>query len=183
MATENEARQILPSDGNPQTPAQTPAPEAPKEPAKIETTEAPAENADSLPEWARKSLNKANTEAASYRTQLREAQEALAKAKAPEDFEKIQQALAETQHRLTIRDHTEGIPKEVVEAEWVSWPRDEEGVKKVAAQLRSFVAAQTAGETPKVGGELAGGLNPQSNGKAEELDPAVLAKRYSRRYR
>lgn len=42
---------------------------------------------DELPEWARKELSRVRDEAASRRTQLREAQEALAKAKSPEDIE------------------------------------------------------------------------------------------------
>ena len=56
----------------PPTPA-TPAPPAAVDPA------APTENLDELPEWARKSLSKANTEAAKYRTAAQEAKEAAEK--------------------------------------------------------------------------------------------------------
>lgn len=40
----------------------------------------------SLPEWARAAIKRGNDEAASYRTQLREAQGKLAEAKTPEDI-------------------------------------------------------------------------------------------------
>lgn len=41
---------------------------------------------DDLPEWARKKLTSANSEAANYRVQLRDAQASLAKAKTIEEF-------------------------------------------------------------------------------------------------
>ena len=144
----------------------------------VENTEAGQQNqADELPEWARKSLEKANKEAANYRTQLREAQEALTKAKSPEDFEAVTAQLAEAQRQLTIREHTEGIPADVVNAEWVNWPSDADGIKKTAESLRAFVARQPAGDdVPTQGGQLQGGLNPQTSGTQVELNPDTLAR-------
>ena len=177
---------ILPNDAPPAAPANvtTAQVEKTREPQPpLDPKEADENNVDSLPEWARKSLNKANTEAASYRTQLREAQEALAKAKSPEDFAKINEQLVAANHKLMIRDHADGLPKEIVEAEWVTWPADENGIKTVAASLRALVANQAAQTPPAQGGELAGGLNPNTNGLKEDLDPDALAKRFSRRSR
>ena len=130
---------------------------------------------DELPEWARESLKKANAEAASYRTQLREAQQNLSQAKTPEEFAAIQTTLAEVQTRLLIRDYTEGLPKEVIEAPYISWPSDEDGIKAVAEQLRAFVSQKAEGEAPQTGGALSGGLNPMSQDQPENLDPAYLA--------
>lgn len=134
---------------------------------------------DELPEWARKSLDKANKEAASYRTQLRDAQEALSKAKSPEDYEALSSKLLEVERQLVIRDNTEGIPSEVVNAEWVNWPTDAEGIKKTAESLRAFVARQASQDdaTPREGGSLQGGLNPSTSGTAVDLDPASLARK------
>lgn len=62
-----------PAAAEPTTP---PAPAAPSEP-----DPAPAEeNVDELPEWARKSLTKANSEAAKYRTAAQEAKDAAERA-------------------------------------------------------------------------------------------------------
>lgn len=53
-------------------------------------------NVDELPEWARKALSKANSEAASYRTKLREVEPLAAKARELEESQKTeQQKLAE----------------------------------------------------------------------------------------
>lgn len=139
------------------------------------------ETVDNLPDWARKSLTKANEEAAKYRTELREAQSNLAKAKTQEEFEtavaELNGKIASLERSLLIRDNTEGLPKEIVEAEWVTWPDTEEGVKKVADDLRKLVAAQATGSTPPVG-QLKGGLNPETNGQPQDdMDPASLAKR------
>ncbi|MCQ9385123.1 hypothetical protein [Brevibacterium moorei] len=56
---------------------------------------------DDLPEWARKRIEKANKEAASYRTQLRETQEKLKDAKTPEE---IQALSAEFAEQLKVKD-------------------------------------------------------------------------------
>ena len=148
-------------------PEETPANEAPKD------NENPEPNQeDELPEWARKKLQKANNEAASYRTQLREAQSSLASAKTPEEFEAIAAKLAATEHQLLVRDHTAGLPTELVTASWVSWPTDEEGVKKVAAELRALAASQQDPAPGAIqGGDLQGGLNPSGGDKLDEVDP------------
>lgn len=68
-----------------QTP-ETPAPTAP------EAQEQPTQDVNSLPEWARSSLEKANREAATYRTKLREVEPLAAKAR---ELEEAQQTEAE----------------------------------------------------------------------------------------
>lgn len=181
MPTENEdtsnPRPALPSDV-------APIEEQPKVDEVKENEEPQEGDIDSLPGWARKSIEKANSEAASFRRQLREVQESLAKDKTPEQIQKLSDELAAANRKLIIRDHTEGLPKEIIEAPWVSWPEDEDGIKKVAADLRALVAAKSADEVaPVEGGELSGGLNPGTNGQPVIDDPAVLAERYGRRSR
>jgi len=51
-----------------------------------ETVTPAGENDDELPEWARTKLTKANSEAANYRTRLRETEAKLLEAKTPEEF-------------------------------------------------------------------------------------------------
>lgn len=52
-------------------------------------------DSDGLPEWARKQIQKANREAASYRTQLREVQEQFKDAKTEDELNKILAPLRE----------------------------------------------------------------------------------------
>ena len=181
MATEENVEQVAEV---PETPVDG-APEAPADGADAEGAEAPQDGAkeglDALPEWAQKEVKRGRNDAANYRKQLREAQEALAAAKSPEDFQAVTDQLVEAQKQLLIRDHTEGLPKALVTAEWVAWPTDEDGIKKVAEGLRQLVAEQ-ATSGAKTGGdpELRGGLNPNRTGDAEKLDPAYWAKNIRR---
>lgn len=72
------------------------APEAPQ-------TEAD-NNIDELPEWARKALEKANREAAGYRTKLREVEPLAAKARELEESQKTEaQRLAEARQEAEQR--------------------------------------------------------------------------------
>lgn len=71
------------SEQTPETPA-APAPEAPQSPAE--------QNVESLPEWAREAISKANKEAAGYRTKVRELEPIAAKAA---ELEQAQQTEAE----------------------------------------------------------------------------------------
>jgi hypothetical protein len=64
------------SETTPETPAAAPAPEAPQQ---------PAENVDALPEWARAAITKANQEAATYRTKVRELEPQAQKARELEE--------------------------------------------------------------------------------------------------
>lgn len=80
------------SETAPEVPAQptTPAPEASANPA---ATLPPPETPDinSLPEWARDALSKANKEAAGYRTKLREVEPLVKKAAELEESQKTEQ--------------------------------------------------------------------------------------------
>lgn len=75
------------------------APEAP------EAAEAEAEhNIDELPEWARKSIEKANREAAGYRTKLREVEPLAQRARELEESQKTEaQRIAEAQQQAEQR--------------------------------------------------------------------------------
>lgn len=97
--------------------------EAPVDEAKQEApVEKPSE--DSLPDWARESLSKARDEAYNYRTKYREAQEQLAKAKTPEEFQAVVDQLNATQAQIAkdalIEEATSGLPKDLVKAPWVA---------------------------------------------------------------
>lgn len=65
----------------------------PTDEAPIEAEEEVDKGGDELPEWAREKLTKANAEAASYRTKLREAEKAAENAKTPEEVEALVTAL------------------------------------------------------------------------------------------
>jgi len=123
------------------------------------SNEKPSEDESALPEWARERISKANREAASYRTQLREAQDALSKAKTPEDFQTIQDQLAETQHKLIVTSiaHEFGIPDAL--ASRLQGTTEEE-IRADAEALKSLVAPKPAGRTP---GTPSGGLDPEEN--------------------
>ena len=55
-----------------------------------EATEQQADNLDELPDWARKQIEKANREAAGYRTKLREVEPLAAKARELEESQKTE---------------------------------------------------------------------------------------------
>lgn len=57
---------------------------------------------DELPEWARKRMSKANSEAAKYRNQLRDVQQRLEGAKTPEEFEAATKELATANRDLEL---------------------------------------------------------------------------------
>lgn len=59
------------------------------------------EGEDNLPEWARERLSKANREAASYRTQLRELQEKTKEYKTVEEFNS---AMSELSEKIAAKD-------------------------------------------------------------------------------
>ncbi|WP_051298079.1 hypothetical protein [Brevibacterium album] len=113
--------------------------------APADSTNEPGE--DDLPEWARKSLKKANDEAASYRTQLREAQEQLKAAKSPEEHEAAVSALNERivdqDRRLAAKDH--GVPDDLLEFITAT---DPEGIEKQAKKLAASVATQDPAPAP-----------------------------------
>ena len=159
--------------------------EAPVDEAKQEApVEKPSE--DSLPDWARESLGKARDEAYNYRTKYREAQEQLAKAKTPEEFQAVVDQLNATQAQIAkdalVEEATSGLPKDLVKAPWVAWPEDKKGIQAVAEQLRSMFAASKEETAPKAGGDLAGGLNPNENANPAEDYRSLTARVAPRRW-
>jgi chromosome segregation ATPase len=100
---------------------------------------AESDSTDELPDWARKSLKKANDEAASYRTQLRELQEQLKNAKSAEEHEA---AIAALNARIVAQDRqlaakTHGLPDDLVE---FITAEDTEGIEAQAAKLAASLA-------------------------------------------
>lgn len=124
---------------------------------------------DSLPEWARKQLTKANAEAASYRTQLREAQDRLGSAKTIEDFEA---ARLESEKALAAKD------REIVALKYKLPSR-------LASRLQGNSLDELEADAKELAAELApaarnaprptGGLTPTTSGQAERFDPRALA--------
>src|SRR5690606_7905990 len=99
---------------------------------------------DSLPEWARKELSEARSEAAKYRVQLRElkAKADLHDAKTSEEVEQALKALREANEKLerelVVERVTKGLPKEL--ADLVAKVQgSEEELKAYADTLRKHV--------------------------------------------
>lgn len=148
------------------------------EQTKVEKTEEEQRQED-LPEWARTALTKANTEAASYRTKLREAEDKLKDAKTPEEVEAIIKGITEdrekTERELLIENVALNakLPKE-------AWKRltgkTREELEADAKELVSLL-----GEADDEGDEitLEGGLTPR-NRDDEPSDPRELARKYGR---
>ncbi|MEU4155702.1 hypothetical protein [Actinoplanes sp. NPDC026670] len=154
------------------------------ESAEVETTTEPAgestesqkdeetrekDELDELPEWARKRLTKANTEAGKYRTQLREVEQKLAQAKSPEEYEAATKALREANAKLE-RDllvervaRKAKLPEELAELLQGS---TEEELQAHAKKLSKFAPAD---DEP---GELRGGLDPNDE---DDFDPVKVA--------
>lgn len=129
---------------------------------------------DELPEWGRKQLTKARKDAANYRQRLAEANENLAKAKSPEDFEAVQQELAQ----VTLQLETErianrhGLPEEL---RAVLRGDSAEEIEANASLLAKFVT----GTTHVNPDDLRGGLDPSTSESVVE-DPRTLARRVRR---
>jgi hypothetical protein len=163
-------------------PEQTPEPtdEQPSdqaEPATTEREEKPASDTpadgeeDELPEWARKELTKVRTEAASYRTRLREAESKLGEAKSPEEFEA---ALTELKTKNAELERSLLIGAVV---------RKYELPEALAARLRGDTTEELEADAkalhallaPAAPESLGGGLTPADEDDGE-LDPRKLAR-------
>lgn len=150
--------------------AETPNPEA----------SAGGEQEDTLPEWARKNLTKARSDAARYRTELREAQERLQGAKTVEEFQAattdLNTKIASLEREVVARSY--GLPDAL--ANRLQGATREE-LEADAKQLQQLIApAAPVDPTPPPYKDGSGGLNP---GELEDpdagLSPLELAKRYS----
>ncbi len=124
-----------------------------------------------------KDLAKVRQEAASWRTKFRQAEETLAKAKSPEDYEALAQDLAKVQFdfqkQTWLYTHASSLPGELVES--IAWPDDEEGIKAKAKSLAKYAVVHPVEQ------ELHGGLDPRNTRSEENASPGDLAKRYNRR--
>lgn len=143
-----------------------------------EGTESTEENKpeNDLPEWARKELSKARSDAARYRTSLRDAEAKLADAKSPEDIEAAVREVREANEKLTreiaVRDIAakHGLPPALAARVAGSTPEEMEADAKELAKLIAPAPTGTPG----------GGLNPNEDAD-DEKDPRKLAARYRRR--
>lgn len=130
---------------------------------------------DELPEWARKKLSKANTEAGKYRTQLRELQAKFEGAKTPEEFAAATKELSETNAKLdrelavekALRKH--GLSD--ADAVFLNATTSED----IAKQAEALAARVGISEV-----RLRGGLDPTDEDNDSD-DPGELAKKYGRR--
>lgn len=149
-------------------------PDAEDEGAEGERQEGDADEEGSdgdLPDWAQKKLAKANREAASYRTQLRELQNATKDAKTPEEFV------------AAIADATTALERELVIAQH-DLPADLApllaGETREEMEANAKILQRYAQRPPKV--NLRGGLTPDA--PANPLagkDPRTLAREFGRR--
>ena len=135
---------------------------------------------DELPEWAREKMTKANNEAASYRTKLRDLEKRFEGAKTADEFEAAVNALKEENATLA----REALVAKV--ARKFSLPDDlaellkgdnEEALEAHATSLQKYVSSD---EDPE---NLSGGLTPTDGSKTDEDDPRKLAETYGGRRR
>jgi hypothetical protein len=138
------------------------------------------EGGDDLPEWARTKLTKANSEAANYRTKLREAEEKLKDAKTPEEVEEIVNQMTKDREQSEIALLRENVALKF----------------KLPAALQKRLSGTTREEMEADAKELAdlfgsdeddddlnleGGLNPRNREEQDSDDPRALAQKYGRR--
>lgn len=169
----------------PQDPPTPPADQPPPAPQADPPPDPPAgdppediNGEDKLPDWARKELTRARTEAANYRTKLRDAEGSLAKAKTPEEFEAAKAELttrvAELERSVLVATAARkfGLPDELAD---VLKGATVEELEAHAKKLQKFVNGT---DEPRLGG----GLNPGDDNAAEG-DPVAAAQRALRRRR
>lgn len=134
------------------------------------------EENDDLDPKARALVTRANSEAAKYRTQLREAQEALGKAKSNEEFETVVKDLNAKIAKLEDDNaRARAIAKYELPSELASELDDVPAgsVEKIAKALAKYAAADGGNRGVK------GGLNP--NEGPDDFDPVAAARKARRR--
>ncbi|OII68280.1 hypothetical protein [Streptomyces sp. CC77] len=155
------------------TPAEASTPEeqhpAAEQPASGTSSESTGE--DALPEWARKELAKVRSEAANYRTRLRDAETKLSEAKDPAEVEaaltKLRAQNAELERsvlRASVARKYE-LPDDLADA----LRGDDEAALVAHAQVLAKYIPVPA--PPPLGG----GLTPDDGGDGE-MDPRKLAR-------
>ena len=117
-----------------------------------------------------KELKKVRDEAAENRVNLREAREALGKAKSEDEYNALTQKLEAIEKAQAKADlvakHATQVP-EALRSE-IAWPDDEAGIKAKAKSLAQF-AVITGDSNPS------GGLGYRTTDDGESYDPAKLA--------
>jgi hypothetical protein len=133
------------SETTPETPA-APAPEA--------TQQTPEPNVDTLPEWAREAISKANKEAANYRTRVRELEPQAAKARELEEAQQTEAeriaARATAAERERDEARADGLRYKAAAAHGIGedyfdllGSGDEEAIKSRAERVGSLIKAQS----------------------------------------
>lgn len=151
-------------------------PEGPNKPEEQEPEEQDREEEkpeDGLPEWARESLSKANSEAAKYRVRAKELQEELDELMSKVgSFEELQQEYQGLKKAMLVRDVADefGLPKELAE---VLKGDSEEEIREHAETLAKFVP-RSAGPKKDLD-DLKGGLDPEED-PSPKVDPVALAR-------
>ena len=139
-----------------------------------------ANQEDTLPGWARAELGRARSEAASYRTQLRTAQEQLSHALTQED---VADALAPVQQQLAQAERTNLLFRVAgdIPATFHSLltGETEAEIAASAEALRPQLNIPGSLPAPRDGAEPSGGLSPQGGGMDSNLQgtPAEIAAR------
>ncbi|MCG8926645.1 hypothetical protein [Lentzea sp. CC55] len=128
-----------------------------------------------LPAWARKKLEKANAQAASYRTQLREAQTSLENAKTPEEVAAATAALTEKVQELEHQLVREQVARKYELPDELAALLTGKTADELEAVAKTLQKYAPAGD-PLV---LGGGLTPD-DGDDGEMDPRKLARRTRR---
>lgn len=140
---------------------------------------------DDLPEWARKQIEKANKEAASYRVQLRQVQDQFKDAKTEAELEAVLKPLTEQlnqsesrtrdlERQLVIYKH--GLDEDL--AEFITGDNPE-AWEEQAKKLAERVASANPGHFDRKG-DLAG---RKGTGQKSDIDPRETAKRIVARNR
>lgn len=143
-----------------------------------EDEEEPGGNADELPEWARKSLEKANKEAARYRTQVRDLEKKFEGAKTPEEFDALRTEFTKDIAELRVEQAIEkALRVNGLDDSDVDLIRDSDP-EKIAAKATALAAR--LGSAPPSLDRLKGGLNPNDEDE-DTNNPGELAKKYGRR--
>lgn len=130
----------------------------------------------SLPQWAQDIISSVRAEAANWRTQLREAQDALGKAKTPEDVakatEEIERKNKELERELLVERiaNKHGLPDDLKSR---LKGDDEKALEDDAKALAKFAPKK---EEERVDPDnLSGGLDP--NDSSDAFDPVAEAKK------
>lgn len=131
-------------------------------------------------EVLREKVTKANSEAANYRTKLREAEDKLKDAKSPEEVDEIVKQLT--------KDREEGEHALLVENVALKFNLPEKAQKRLAGTTREELEAD-AKELAELFGtdeddedlNLEGGLEPRNRESSDPDDPRALAAKYGKR--